>query len=233
MDVLERVFADSAQLAQALATSIAANLSSAIAARGMATLVVSGGTTPRHFFEALSQKPLAWESVIVTLADERWVPAQNPRSNEGMVRALLLKGAAARARFVPLYAPAKDPEGALVEIAANVAALPRPFDCVVLGMGDDGHCASLFPGGDHLDEALRVDGSAQVLPMHAPAADEPRITLTLAALRQARAMYLHIEGVAKKTVLVKAQHGEAPFEHAPIARVLAASDVAPEIYYCP
>ncbi len=221
-------------LAEALATAVADDLRDAIRARGSATLVLSGGTTPRRFLEALGRQPLAWRAVAVTLADERWVPVDHARSNERLVRDCLLHGDAAAATFVPLYLPeASEPEVALADIEANIAALSLPFDVVVLGMGNDGHCASLFPGGDRLDEALRADGAALVLPMRAPDAGEPRITLTLPALAQTRAMYLHIEGAEKKSVLERALSRTAPFERAPIATVLEHAAVAPEVFYCP
>jgi 6-phosphogluconolactonase len=226
-------FADPAALAEALAAAVANDLRSGVRERGWATLVVSGGSTPRRFLQTLALQPLAWGNITVTLADERWVAPSDERSNERLVRETLLRGAAAAATFVPLYRAAATAESALVDIAANVATLSLPFDAVVLGMGLDGHCASLFPGGDRLDEALRPNGAARVLPMRAPAAEEPRITLTLAALTQARALYLHIEGERKKAVLGKALAGEAPFEQAPIARVLDNAATTPEVFYCP
>ena len=220
-------------LAEALAAAVGDDLRAGIATRGRATLVLSGGTTPRRFLEALSSQALSWREVTITLADERCVAPDDARSNERLVRDNLLHGAAAAATFVPLYVSHADPESGIVEIAANVATLPLPFDVVVLGMGSDGHCASLFPGGDRLAEALHPDGVARVLPMRAPAAEEPRMTLTLSSLKQTRAMYLHIEGAQKKDILERALAGTAPFEHVPIAVVLDHSAATPCVFYCP
>lgn len=227
-------FAGPWALAEALAAAVAQDLRDGLERRGGAMLVVSGGSTPRRFLETLGRAALDWARVVVTLADERWVPPDHPRSNERLLRESLRRGDAGAARFVPLYRSGHaDPESALVELAADFAALPLPFDAVVLGMGTDGHCASLFPGGDQLEAALRPDSRQRVVPMRVAGAEEPRVTLTLAALIQTRAMYVHIEGPAKKTVLENALAGRAPFEHAPVARVLENAPVMPQVYWCP
>jgi 6-phosphogluconolactonase len=225
-------FAGPWALAEALAASVAGDLRAAIDARARATLVLSGGTTPRRFLDALSRQALAWDAVDVTLADERWVAPDHERSNERLVRDTLLRGDAAAARFVPLYREDfASPDAALETIAQDLATLSVPFDVVVLGMGEDGHCASLFPDGDLTPSALRADASERVLAIRAPSAGETRITLTLPALAATRAMYLHIEGAAKREVLARALAAPAPV--APIAHVLAAAAATPEIFYCP
>jgi len=220
-------------LAEALAAAVAENLRRGVIERGAATLVVSGGNTPRRFLETLARETLPWAQTTITLADERWVPPDHARSNERLLRETLLRGAAATARFVPLYRAAPTPDSAIAQIEADLDALSLPFDVVVLGMGTDGHCASLFPGADNLAEAMQADGTKRVLPMRAPAAEEPRITLTLAALTQARAMYLHIEGAQKRAVLEQALAGTAPFTQAPVAEVLRCARTQPHIFHCP
>jgi 6-phosphogluconolactonase len=222
---------DAATLASALAAAVGADLREALQRRGTALLAVSGGTTPRTFMQALSWERLDWSRVCITLADERWVPPQDARSNAALVHDHLLQGVAAAARFVPLYADAPDPESGLAEVAARIGALPLPFDAVVLGMGLDGHCASLFPGGDKLAQAMRYDTPERVLPMRAPAAAEPRITLTLPTLVATRRLYVHIEGLAKREVLRLAL--EPGGESLPIGALLRRAAEAAHFYWCP
>jgi 6-phosphogluconolactonase len=232
LNLVRRDFASPEFLAQTLAQAVANELRAAIAARGRALLVVSGGTTPRRFLTLLSQQDLVWKSVTVTLADERWVAPADPRSNERLVRETLLRDAASAATFTPLYAAAPTVEAGCAKAAARIVELKMPFDAVVLGMGTDGHCASLFPGGDRLDEALDPDSPGLVLPMRAPAAPEPRITLTLAALIDTRALYLHIEGSAKKRTLDASIANETPDAEAPIRAVLRHARITPVVFWC-
>jgi 6-phosphogluconolactonase len=223
-------FDDGQALATALSASIAGKLREAIDARGEALIAVSGGSTPKRLFEALSNEALDWSRVTVTLVDERWVPDTDERSNARLVESLLLQHKAADAEFVPLYVETATPEAGIAEVRARAAALlKQPFDVIVLGMGPDGHTASFFPGGDRLSEALDTSNTALVLPMRAPGAGEPRITFTLPVLLKARALYLHIQGSDKRDVLAAA---EKPDSQLPIASVLRA-DRPLEIYWCP
>jgi 6-phosphogluconolactonase len=216
-------------LAAALATRVAAQLRKALDARGHAVLAVSGGNTPKRFFEHLSRERLDWTNAVVTLVDERWVPESSERSNARLVKALLLQHEAAAAHFVPLYVESPTPESAIATLRARVSALPSCFDVTVLGMGGDGHTASFFPGGDRLAEALDAKGSARVLPMRAPGAGEPRITFTLPVLLASRALFLHIEGAAKRGVLDAARE---PGSTLPVAAVLRAAPQL-ETFWCP
>jgi 6-phosphogluconolactonase len=222
-------FDDGQALAVALSTSIADMLRAAIAARGEALIAVSGGSTPKRLFEALSNEALDWSRVTVTLVDERWVPDTDERSNARMVEALLLQHKAADAEFVPLYVQTATPEAGIAEVRTRVGALKQPFDVVVLGMGPDGHTASFFPGGDRLSEALDLSNTAQVLAMRAQGAGEPRITFTLHELLKAQTLYLHIQGDDKRDVLKKA---EQPGSDLPIASVLRNAKQL-DIYWCP
>ena len=231
--IVERRFADDESLAQALALDVADDLRAGIQTRGEALIALSGGTTPRRFLELLGQQSLNWTRTTVTLADERWVPPSDPRSNERLLRETLLRGNAAAVHFVPLYASVASAQDGYATIAANVAKLHFPFDAVVLGMGTDGHCASLFADGDRIDEALQPDSPARVLPMRAPSAGEPRMTLTLSALVSTRAMYLHIEGEEKNRIFERIQAQDAAFAHAPVRRVLQHSPVQPKLFRCP
>lgn len=228
----EHRYADSNALADALAQSVADDLRSGIAARDGATVVVSGGTTPKRFLAKLAQQDLDWTKVTITLADERWVLPTHARSNEHLLRNTLLTGCAAAATFVPLYTDAPDPESGLAEIAERIGALPLPFEAVVLGLGNDGHCASLFPDGDRFAQACDAANPARVSPMRSATAGEPRMTLTLATLVATRALYLHIEGADKQAVLAHVRAGEGVYARSPLRTLLRAARVPLNVYTC-
>lgn len=224
-------FEDSAEVARAVADFVAAALEARVARSGLASLAVSGGRTPTRFFEELSTRDLPWDRIAVTLVDERWVRESSDRSNARLVRQHLLKNKAAAAKFIPLANDAPTPEAGLFAVNEALEDMSWPLACAILGMGDDGHTASFFPGGDHLEEAIDPEAPLGLLPMHAPDAGEPRITLTLPVLLAADALALHIEGEAKKPVLEKAL-GEGPATEMPIRAVLRARP-ALDIFWCP
>jgi 6-phosphogluconolactonase len=219
--------------ASALAERVAERLRHGLERRDRAVLAVSGGSTPKDFFEQLSRQELDWAKVQVTLVDERWVPESDARSNARLVHAHLLQRAAARAQFIPLYTGDASPEAGLAAAEARIAALPLPFDAVVLGMGDDGHTASFFPGGDHLAAALDLQATARVLPMRAPAAGEPRITLTLPTLLDTGALYLLVRGENKRDLLADARLGLGAARDYPVRAVLTQQRVPVAVYWCP
>ncbi|MFI8607910.1 6-phosphogluconolactonase [Pseudomonas sp. NPDC077649] len=226
--ITARSHASAESLADALALRVADALRQAIDSRGSATLVVSGGRSPVAFFEALAQQPLDWRQVLVSLADERWVPVNHASSNEALVRRHLLRGAAAEAQFLGLYRVAGSLEQAAELADAAFAELPS-IDVLVLGMGDDGHTASLFPDSPNLDLALRPDCPRRVLPMQAPSQPAQRLTLTLPLLAGARLPLLAIQGQAKLATLAEAL---APGEVARLPiRAFLHSPL--EIYWCP
>lgn len=233
LNVTTHSFTDCPAQAAALAERIAAQLREALDQRDSAVLAVSGGSTPKELFARLSREPLDWARVQITLVDERWVPDTDERSNARLVQSLLLQNAASAARFVPLYTGAATPEDGLAEVNARIDALPAPFDVVILGMGDDGHTASFFPGGDHLAEALDLDGQMKVLPMRAPGAGEPRITLSLPAVLDTRALYLLVTGATKRDLLADARLGLGAAQHYPVRAVLTQSRTPVAVYWCP
>jgi len=232
-NVTTHSFTNCSAQAVALAERVAAQLREAVAARGRAVIAVSGGSTPKEFFARLSREALDWAQVTVTLVDERWVPDSDARSNARLVATTLLQNAAGAARFVPLYTGASTPEAGLAEAEARISELPAPFDVVVLGMGEDGHTASFFPGGDRLAEALDPQGTAKVLPMRAPGAGEPRITLTLPVLLDTRALYLLVTGEKKRDLLADVRLGLADAKNYPVRAVVQQDRVPLAVYWCP
>jgi 6-phosphogluconolactonase len=195
-----RSFSGPEEVAEALAAEVAALVQKGVAERDAASLIVPGGRTPGLFLSKLSHRALAWDRVQVTGSDERWVDASSPDSNEGLVRRTLIANAAAAATFVSLYTGAASPEAGLAEAETRVAAMARPFDAVVMGMGDDGHFASLFPGEPALEIGLDLDASALCVPARGPAGGPPRLSLTLSALAKARHIYILATGADKREV---------------------------------
>ena len=223
-------FAGRQELAVALADHVAGRLTKAIAERGMGLLAVSGGTTPAKFFAALSAMQIAWDKVIVTLVDERFVPASSPRSNAGLVAANLLQNAAKAARFVPLYHEGVGIEDAAASDNSALQSLPWPLDVVVLGMGPDGHTASFFPDADDLAKLLDPSSDRIVLPVHAASAVEARLTLSLARIVDAGFIALHIEGEDKRTAF---DSSVASGPRKPIRAVLDAAHKPEEVFWAP
>lgn len=226
--VVAHSLSDAAQLAQVLARQVAGKLEFALQAHGSASLVVSGGRSPIAFFEALSSFTLDWSRVQVSLADERWVAPSEPGSNEALVRRHLLQNAAADAQWLGLYHPAASLDEAARLACASLAAMTQPIDVLVLGMGDDGHTASLFPGSPLLAQALGEDCSDLCLPMQAPVSPQQRISMTYPLLSSARLQCLAIQGESKLRTLQRA------LEAAPLQMPIRAFLRSPlEIYWCP
>ena len=205
-------------LAHLLAGEVAAVLEAAVRDTGRAALAVPGGTTPAAFLSALGGHALDWAAVSVTLTDERCVPAGHPRSNRRLLDETLFAGPARAARFVAL------------DDAPALAAL-LPLDACVLGMGEDMHIASLFPGADRLGEALSPDCETPALRLRAPGAAEARITLTAPALTGAGQCFVLIHGAEKRAALARAGAAAGPAD-APIRLVLDGPNPA-TVYWAP
>lgn len=199
-----------------LANTIAGELGTALRNSGRASLSVPGGTTPGPVFDLLSDVDLDWAHVSVFLNDERWVPESAPRSNTRLLRQRLLKGRAAEAVLIPLYADAPRPEDRLEELAKGIAP-HLPITVLLLGMGTDMHTASLFPGADRLKDALAPDAPV-LMALRDEAAGEPRITLTAPVLRDAINIHVLITGAEKRAAIERAEG--LPPELAPIRTVL-------------
>lgn len=223
-------FASNAELSRQLAGRIAADLAAALAQRGNAILAVSGGSTPRPLFEALSAQPLEWSRVIVTQVDERWVGEDHVDSNARLIRQHLLQNSAAAAVFLGMKTPDASAFAAEAAVAAKLAPCAAGIDVVVLGMGEDGHTASFFPGAATLARALDPVGAELCVAVRPPSAPHDRMTLSLATLLRARRTYLHIVGPAKLAVLRRASE---PGDSAqlPIRALLCREPPALEIYY--
>lgn len=191
-------FDDRETLDQALAEHVKSKLAQGISARGVAHLVVSGGSTPAALFSLLADADLAWQHVVVMLADDRWVPADHEDSNERLVRETLLTGTAKQAQFLSLLPTPDDEVANLAGLSTLLRSVPR-FDVVLLGMGEDAHTASLFPCASALKEGLTTDAGALVTrPRTAP---HQRVSLSRRRLEMTDCGVIHIVGQNKKSVL--------------------------------
>jgi 6-phosphogluconolactonase len=225
-------YPDQDTLSRELAIKVAAALRAALDVRSTASLVVSGGKSPIKFFEYLRIQPLEWSRVCIALADERWVAPDDSDSNEKLVRDHLLKDAAAVARFSGLKNGAPTPELGAVSAWETFARVPRPFDVVVLGMGDDGHTASLFPRSPNLASAINPAAAAGCVGMWAPTVPQARLSLNLSALLDSRHIILLLTGEAKWQVY-QAAVKDGPIEDMPVRSVLRQHHTPVEVTWAP
>jgi 6-phosphogluconolactonase len=208
---LLRTHASRLAASRALADEVFETLTEALAATGRASLVVSGGTSPVEFFIP---------------SDERVVPLDHPDRNEAMIRRELLQGSAAAASLRSLLPPS----GATDSLAEIAEALPAAFDAVVLGMGTDGHTASLFPDSPELDTALRSADALALL--NVPSQGMQRVSLTPAALLGSRRIDLLFFGQEKRAVFEAAAE-EGAVAEIPLRFVLHQNTVPVRAFWAP
>lgn len=223
---------NSKYLVQKLSTRIIDRLADGIKRRGRASIAVSGGSTPVPLFQALSRLDLEWEKVVIILVDERWVDVSENDSNEHLVRTYLLQNKAASSQFSGMKIPGKSAEEAEQQCSDRYQSVPMPFDVVLLGMGSDGHTASLFPGAENLAAAVNRHSDTTCMSIIPAAVPHERMTLTLPAILNARDIIIHITGEEKRKVYDKAV-SDGPSEAMPIRYVLRQKEVPVTIYWCP
>lgn len=214
------LYRDARAVAEALAVQVGRQLQRAIESRGQATLVVSGGSTPQPLFEALARQSLDWSQVIVTLADERVAEPDSAARNDRMVRQCLLTAQAASARFMPLLDAQADDR----QLPERLDALGT-YDVVLLGMGSDGHTASLFPGAANLQQLLSDDAPA-CAPLKHSGLDPARISQSLRRLTDTRQLFLHTVGDNKWRTLQQALQ-QWPHAAVPTLPIVSAIERSP------
>jgi 6-phosphogluconolactonase len=234
MAVTERFFPTFEQLASALAAEVADRLARGVQQHGTVGLAVTGGSTPAPVYEALAVLDAPWKNVEVTLSDERWVDVDDPASNEGMVRRSLLKARAAAARLVGLKTGDATAKAAEPAVDRAIGAMALPFEATLLGMGDDGHVASLFPNAPELARALDDQNPAFVCAVNRfdAAGSSERLSMTRRALLDSRWIAVVIKGEAKRDTYRRAAAGDDVVEM-PVRIVLRQRLAPVQVWWSP
>lgn len=229
-------FADADALADALAATIADALRVAASDKGVAVFGASGGSTPFPTYRRLAAMDLPWTSLKIVVVDERWVPPGDPDHNETRIRASLLANAGDRTRLLGLWSEAPSVQAAATLADARVAQLARPLDVTLLGMGLDGHIASLFASGDNYAQAIDPDCPYHVMAMTpasgAAAPAHARLTLTLPFLLHSRRILLAVTGEDKRALLHAAIRDGDPWR-LPVAGLFGPGRPKIDIYWSP
>ncbi|MCY7294051.1 6-phosphogluconolactonase [Alteromonas sp. a30] len=211
-------------LNHAFAERLVAILSQGIAENGRASLLVSGGRTPLPLFKQLSETNIDWSKVDISLVDERWVDETDEASNTRLVKENLLQGYAASANFVEIKTSHAQAEEAVATCTEQLASMQTPFDALILGMGEDGHTASLFPCSEQVQAGLDLNTQADYIAVQPTTAPHQRMSLTLKRILASKHIFLHLTGDSKKAVLDEALAGDDALQM-PIRAVLNNADV--------
>ncbi len=230
MALVEHNFANTDALNTAFCERIVGILKAGIEQNGRASIAVSGGRTPQALFAALSVSALDWSKVDISLVDDRWVATDDAASNDKLVREHLLVNNAAVANFVGLKTADKNAEDAVAACTEKLAAIHTPFDVLILGMGEDGHTASLFPCSAQIQQGLDLTSNAVYLAVQPTTAPHQRMSLTLAEILKSKNIFLHLTGESKKQVLNVALEGNDEAQM-PIRAVLNRAEV--ELMWAP
>ena len=233
----ERLFESRQEMVAALHAECVQALSSAVEERGEATFMVSGGGTPEPLYKSLSEADIDWGAIYVALVDERWVEFDHEKSNEAFTVKSLIQNKAAIANLVGMKNTAETPQEGLADCEAAYQQLAQPFDITILGMGSDGHTASLFPHAEGLDVALNPDSTELCAAITAKQSDvtgafTQRMTLSLAGLLQSKILVLLLTGDEKLAVFRKAQAG-TDVKEMPIRALIQQQKVPFIVYWAP
>lgn len=220
------------ELDNELSKTVSNILAKAIKDTGKASIAVSGGSTPKGFFSVLSQSDIDWSKVTITLADERWVPIDSDASNTRLVHENLLQNKAKEAKFFHLKQGDELTDETLADLNVAASKTLLPLDVLILGMGEDGHTASLFPCSDEINVGLDESNDAVLLKVQPKTASHQRISFTFASLITSKNIFLHSCGEGKKTVLTQALEGDDPFEM-PIRAFLQHPSLNTQIFWAP
>lgn len=212
-----------------LSTDVFAHLQLGLNSRDAASMLLSGGTTPGPLYERMSTTHFDWTKVWFAPTDERWVEPDHPDSNERLIRNSLIKKKAALANFIGLKTVAKDVVGGVKATEEKLSGLPLPFDVALLGMGEDGHFASLFPGLEDTKCAMDVNRKSLCHPIRREGDDHDRMTVTYNCILNSRQIILLFFGTRKLEIFDRARKGVD--DHLPISYLLNQSNVPVSLYW--
>lgn len=218
------------ELLEKLSLNIIEKLNKVIKENKRASLLVSGGSTPKPLFKKLSKANIAWEKVIVSLVDDRWVASTHKDSNELLVKENLLQNNAKKAKFIGMYIEEKEAFTSDISCSKIYEKEVFPFDVVILGMGADSHTASLFPNNEKLEEAYDLENENLCISIKPTTASHDRMSLTLQGILSAKNIILHIEGEEKLKVYEEALNSNDIFTK-PISAVLNNKNKKVEVYH--
>lgn len=226
--IQEYFFTSREEASTACANRLAASLSAQLAQNGTTSIVVTGGSSPAACYAELSSADLDWSEVTVVPSDERWLTPDDDNSNEKLIREKLLIAAAAPANLVPLYKSGVSRQARCEELDETLSVIPLPFAATLLGMGDDGHIASLFPDAANLNAGLNPAGEQMCIAVDTSASPHPRLSLTIAALLQSQEIVLLFFGNNKRDVYEAAKTGEQNY---PVSKLLSQDQTPVRVYW--
>jgi 6-phosphogluconolactonase len=235
MSIIEHKFTDRAAMIEALYQVFSKDLGQALQQQSSATLLLSGGSTPIPLYQQVSTASINWEKVSVALVDERWVDTDHEASNERLLNENMLINKAAAANFTGMKNQHQSSLDGEAECNARYANLPSPYTICLLGMGPDGHTASLFPQAQGLAAAL--DSNQHCAAIRAVKSDVTgdnveRMTMTPWSILQSRRLILLITGIDKWEVFQQARQTGASQE-LPINIFIHQDQVPLEVYWAP
>lgn len=234
-NITEKFFNSKEELTAALALDIEQRIVAGIIKDNRAVICVSGGSSPKPAYQHLSELPLAWEKVDVVMVDERWVEPSHDKSNETFIKQTLLQNEAEKANFLPMKNLQSSAFEGQAECENAFQALKQPFDITILGMGPDGHTASLFPHAQGLEKALSTNNlvcAIEAIPSKVTGDITQRMSLSLHGIKQSKVIKLLISGEEKLSVYKQAKLS-GNVEDMPLRAVLNQTDVEVQVYWTP
>jgi 6-phosphogluconolactonase len=233
--IVEKFFDTKDALTAELSATLEQSLRDGIVNDGRAVLIVSGGSSPAPAYKHLSTLALDWQHIDVAMVDERWIAPSHEKSNEAFIKSTLLQNFGAAANFVTMKNEAISAEQGVEACENTYAALKRPFDVTILGMGPDGHTASLFPNAQGLEHGLTTDQlvcGINAIQSDVTGSITERMTLTLSAIAQSKVVKLLISGEEKLAVYKQAKAG-GNVNDMPLRAVLNHPNINIEVYWAP